>query len=174
MKIEQMTLYDIESDIQRIEAVITTPIFALENHEHPLRQAAFTELIICLNDLLQKSKSLGVPVTFNDDVVITKDVSDITDAVNKLRNAICHISSPLNLLINTKDSKIKPVFGILYGKVQAVFVIAGEEMMSSDYEDDLCFTYGNLKLYLRRHIFRAFDEVKQNLLPLISGDTTLK
>ncbi|MGI8638778.1 MAG: hypothetical protein ACR2MG_02340 [Pyrinomonadaceae bacterium] len=166
--VDQLTLSDIQSDISRIESVLCTTIFALENHQHPLRQAAFTELIVCLNDLLQKAKSFGVPVTFSDDIVLTNKILDITDTVNSVRNAVCHIPSPLNLLVKNEETQIKSVFGILYGKVPSVIVFKGEDILSSDYEDDICFTFGKFKLYLKRHIWRAFDEVKENLLPIIS------
>lgn len=40
-------------------------------------------------------------------------------------------------------------------------------MYKSDYEDDVCFFFGKAKIYLSRHIIRAYKEATQALRPLL-------
>ncbi|MFQ5431942.1 MAG: hypothetical protein ACE5EN_05500 [Nitrospinota bacterium] len=43
----------------------------------------------------------------------------------------------------------------------------GNFEQASDYNDDTCFFFGAQKIYLKRHIVRAFEESKSKLLPLL-------
>ena len=173
MPVDPIVISDIQSDIERIERILGTYIFYLENRKHPLRFAAFTELMVCLNDLLQKAKDLGVPVSFDDDVqqnIKTKGgaTPNITDLVNALRNAICHISSPLNLIPNEIGATIKQVFFVGYGKFEPVFYVRDKPVgQSSKYEDEITIAYGDIQIYYFRHIHRAYKEAKENLLPFL-------
>lgn len=169
MDIDSFTESEIKSDIKRIKATLESNIFAPENSGHPLLEASFTELIVCLNDLLQKAKDLGVPVTFSDDIVKMDKVNDITDTVSKIRNAVCHISSPLRFHTKTEQQMINISFVVLYGKVS--FAKIDEIEIRSDFADDVCFMYGAFKLYLNRHIIRAYVEACQKVLPLLSNNS---
>src|SRR5215204_4396057 len=81
-------------DILRIRKVMESGIFEPENRKHPLRQSAFTEVIILLHDLLQKAKLQNLRVAFTDDVDTSLwDVRDITDLVRHVRDGVCHIDS---------------------------------------------------------------------------------
>ncbi len=68
-------------DMIRVQAILKSNIFASENAKHPLKQSAFTELMICLHDLLQKSKKSGVEVEFTDEFnePIHKSIDKIID-----------------------------------------------------------------------------------------------
>ena len=57
------------------------------------QRVVFLILMIELNDLLQFLKLHGFPVNFW--VVGENKTEDITDLVNNIRNAACHIRSPL-------------------------------------------------------------------------------
>jgi hypothetical protein len=174
-----MQRMDIESDVRRIENVLSADIFRPEHFRHPLRSAAFTELIICLNDLLQKAKDLGEPVTFRDDIPSTitrKDGNsvDITDFVAMVRNAVCHVSSGTHFLIKTEQYKIKSSYDIIFGKRELFELGDGQVLGQTLYDDDFCFNFGKLQLYFHRHIIRSFEEARHKLLPLISSNTFLQ
>jgi hypothetical protein len=136
---------EITYDIYRISKVMGSGIFEPGNRRHPLRQSAFTEVIILLHDLLQKAKDCNVPVSFTDEVDTSlPDVNDITDLVAKVRNGVCHINSKNH----RTDKSPKSTFN------------------QSFVGDDLCFRVGRYKLLLEAHIIRAFKEVRQNLRPV--------
>jgi len=156
------TRFEIQVDILRLETILNCGIFNQEQFSHPLRQSAFTELMICLNDLLQKSKNEGLRIAFTDNVDITPDISDITDLVNTIRNAVCHIHSPSHMLTDT----IKFTFNTAYGKGAVAKI--NDIVITSDFPDDIAFFFGKERIYMKRHIHRAFLEAKDKLLPLIS------
>lgn len=168
-KIDFFTKSEIETDIRRIEKILDCGIFSQENARHPLFQSAFIELVIRLRDLLYKSEALGKRIDFTEDVVVLEDkngnkvVEDVTDAVAFVRNAACHIESDKNLL--DKDRQIATIFNVAIGKTKLMKI--NDKELASDYEDDICFFYGEQKLYLKRHIVRAFEEAKKSLIKKI-------
>lgn len=152
---------EILMDVRRIQEILKTNIFAPENAMHPLKQSAFTELMICLHDLLQKCKKSSVPVEFTEAVDITADVSNVTDLVSSIRGAVCHITSKTHQL---HDEGGKFTFNVNYGA--GTFGLIGCVEIRSDFADDVCFFFGKRRIYLKRHIIRAFEEAKANLIPL--------
>ena len=171
-----LLIYDIRSDIERIEIVLAQFPFAPVNCRNPFRQAALTEILVCLNDLLQKARDLNTPVTFIDGIppeVTLKNGKpiDITDYVNMIRNAVCHVSSGTHILVHSKVYKLKSSYNIIYGnKGSAVVTSDGESLFQPLYADDFCFNFGRLLLYYNRHILRAFNEAKWKFLPLLSSN----
>ena len=157
----------IEQDICRIEELLRTEIFNTDNISNPLRRSAFTEMFIHLADLLKKCEIYSSRISFTDDVIITPEVKDITDLVINVRNALCHISSNNHMIKNTN---LVITNNVVRGK--GILFKSGDIVVASDYDDDICYCFGNLKLYFKRHIIRAFREAKQELLPLISHDRT--
>lgn len=154
--------FEIEHDISRIKAILDTDIFAQENMSHPLIPSAFTELIICLNDLLQKSDDLAKSrVSFTDDIEITAKLKDITDLVSKVRNAVCHIPSGAHQIENTD---LIFTFNVIYG--EGTLAQFGAHSFRSEYTDEVCFFFGTNRIYLKRHIIRAFQEAKHKLVQL--------
>ena len=150
---------DIDDDIHRIETVLATNIFEPQNSNQPLLTAAITEVIICLNDFLQKLKDFGFPVTFTDDVPIIDDIEDITDLTNKIRNALVHISSKTHFL----NEHVKTGRNVIYYQKTTNNIVLGGTPLVCDYDDDVCFFFGKIKIYLHRHILRALAEAKANL-----------
>ncbi len=122
-------------------------------------------LFVCLDDLLQKASKAtpgDLRVRFTDDVPISEGVNDVTDLINKARNAAVHISSPLRLA----EPNLQ-VTSVQMGKVR--FIKTPNLELNTDYENDVAIFYGKYRIYLFRHIFRAFYEVKGKLLPLIAS-----
>ena len=162
VSIEYFTAADIAQDIHRIETVYGTNIFGPSSAGHPLVKSAFIEVMVCLRDLMAKTDIYADRITFTDDMVVTPKIRDITDLITFVRNALCHIESDNNFAI---PDQIKASFDITYGKGSDNRA-HGMELVS-EYTDDICFFFGLHKIYLRRHILRAFEETKKQLEPLL-------
>ena len=122
MAVDFSTQSDIRRSIKRIKQLISSNIFAPTNAQNILVESAFIELCILLNDLLAKTAKYSNRVVFTDDVtIIPKQVEDVTDLVSKVRNAVCHISSPLHLVV--APNMLGASFNILYGKVSGAVKI---------------------------------------------------
>jgi hypothetical protein len=152
-------------NIVRIETIINSGIFEPALSSHPLCQSAFTELMICLHDLLKKCKDANVPVIFTDKVDITPRIRNVTDLVYQVRNAVCHTTSKHHEVSHAGRTLIF-TFNVSYKK--GTWMNFGEIEIKSDFDDDVCFFFGTLRIYLKRHIIRALEEAKRNLFPLIS------
>ena len=142
----------IESNITDIKVLLETGVFSapiLRSFQEPV----FVSTILKLNDLLQKFQILDQRINFDDDI----NSGDITDLVNKIRNAICHLNSDENLL--DKKARIKFVFNVAIGKVNVID--ANGKTAKSDYNDDIAFFYGEHRIYLKRHILRCLNEAEE-------------
>lgn len=162
--IDFFTAGDILQDVDRIDKILRSNIFSDKNAHHPLVKSAFTELMICANDLTHKAIKYGSRVSFTDDVVVTPNIPDVTALIKFIRDAMCHIHIYNHFVV---PDLIKASFFVMYGKGTHVpFVPDHGIVLVSDYEDDICFFFGLHKIYLRRHIVRATDEACQQLFPL--------
>ncbi len=140
----------IRSDIGDVRILLSTGIFNAPVLR-PFQEPVFVSIILKLDDLLQKFRILNQRINFKDDI----SSGDITDLVNKIRNAICHLNSDENLLDEKTQTKF--VFNTLVGKVNAVKI--GENIVAkSDYDDDIAFFYGEHRIYLKRHLIRVLNE----------------
>lgn len=148
--------------MRRIEELLGCGIFAPENSQNPLVRSALAELLILVRDLLAKTKLYAEPVTFMDDVNITGKVNNVSEAIKFIRDAICHVDSDNH---NHEECDARLSYNIAYGKCNLMKI--GEVEIKSDYDDDVCFFFGSQKLYLNRHIIRAYNEAKIKLLPLV-------
>ena len=143
----------IETNIRDVINFINSGVFnasVLKIFQEPV----FISIIIKLDDLLQKFRILEHRINFNDDIIS----GDVTDLVNKIRNAICHLNSPENIL--DRETQTKFVFNILIGKVNAL-QIDENIVAKSDYEDDIAFYYGSSRIYLKRHVIRVLNEAEK-------------
>ncbi len=149
----------IESNINDVENLLSTGVFS-DAILRPFQESVFVSVILKLDDLLQKLRILDERLSFTDDVAS----GDITDLVKNIRNAICHLNSPENML--DKENQIKFVFNIAMGKSNLISI--GEKIIRSDYDDDMAFFYGESRIYLKRHLIRLLKEAKdtyQKLYP---------
>ena len=152
------TKSDIETSFRRIETLLQCGIFLPENSQNPLVQSALAELLIRIRDLMAKSKKYSSPVEFSDDVNTTDKITNVSDSIKFIRDAICHIDSNNH---NHDECNARLSYNIGYGKCNLMKI--GEIEIKSDYEDDVCFFFGSQKLYLNRHLRRAYKEAKSNL-----------
>lgn len=163
MELNFFTRADIESTFRRIGQILGTGIFHPNSSGHPLVQSAFIELLIRARDLMAKTEQLASRITFDDDVIKTSQVKDVTDLITFVRDAACHPESDKHFL---EPKNIKATFLVAYGKCNLAQF--GELSLKSDYEDDVCFFYGPQRIYLHRHILRAVDEASGKLRPLLA------
>lgn len=154
-------MQDCQSSIERIRQLLGCGIFHPARSQHVLHDSAFTELMICLRDLLHKSEKYARRIDFTDDVLTNKYVNDVTDAVTAMRDACCHINSFKRVF----DDHGNRGFMVGYGKCD---LYEGQGVhYTADYEDDTAFFFGSNRLYLNRHIIRTFNEAVALLTPLL-------
>lgn len=144
---------EIETSIQRCIDIFNSEIFANENFRSPLIEPCVIMLLIKMNDVLQKLREDGKRIDFTEDVQFINGIKDVTDLINKARNAACHISSGANYVAPQKR-----VFASVWGRCPQALNIDGA-LYGSDYEDDIAFFHGPLRVYLKRHLHRALLEV---------------
>ncbi|WP_213761749.1 hypothetical protein [Caballeronia sp. dw_19] len=120
--------------------------------QSPLLEPAVTQLLIWMNDLLQRADDRGSRITFADEMV--PDTGDITDLISKMRNAACHMKSK-NTVLDFGSIR----FGVLFGRVPNAIQYNNEIALSSDYEDDVAVYFGKYRVYLRRQAYRALNEL---------------
>jgi hypothetical protein len=159
-----LTKSDIEVSFRRIETLFQCGIFLPENSQNPLVRSALAELLIRVRDLIAKSKKYSSPVEFSDDVNTTNEITNVSDAIKFIRDAICHIDSDNH---NHEECGARMSYNIGYGKRNLIKI--GDVEIKSDYEDDVCFFFGSQKLYLNRHLKRAYKEAKANLGPVLAN-----
>ncbi|NIF72781.1 hypothetical protein F3J16_21725 [Burkholderia sp. Ap-962] len=132
-------------------------VFDPDQRGNPALQSVIIHQLICLNDLLQKASKDGARVNFSDHVTQTDKIKDVTDLVRECRNAACHIGSTLSDVDFGKFA-----FVAIRGKGDAI-VFNGEPAAGNEFDDDIAIYYGNMRIYVRRHIARALREVKTAL-----------
>lgn len=153
---------DIEENCRRISEIINSNIFSPANSRNPFVKSAFIELLVCMRDLMFKTEKFAARISFDDDVVKTAKVNDVTDLIKFVRDALCHPEIEHHYLI---PGSIKATFNICIGK--GTLMSIGDITLKSDYDDDVCFFFGAQKIYLTRHIIRAFEEARKKLAPLL-------
>jgi hypothetical protein len=154
---------DCQGDILRIQELLACGVFN-RSADNPLRQSAFIELVICLRDLLHKADKYSKRIDFTEDILQNEYVKDVTDAVTAIRNACCHIDS---FNRNFDDFGNRGAYIVLFGRGR--LVTFGDLQVRNDYDDDVAFYYGKNRLYLKRHIIRAFHEAVQSLSPFLTA-----
>lgn len=164
MDIKIQTREEIKFDIDRIAEILQFDIFKPENRNHPLMLSALTEILVRLRDLLWKSEKLAKRVSFQDDVIIRGKVTDVTDLVVFVRDAVCHLNSKEH---DHDQIKARVSFNVIFGKGR--LLRSGPLRVESSYENDIAFFFGPQRLYLNRHIVRAFEEARDNLLPICTS-----
>ncbi len=116
-------------------------------------EAGMALLLVNLNDLVQRARSVGQPLVFTEHVDTSEDVANISELVTRCRNAACHVwgrSSDISSasLHFTRISGYYPRATVLDGKV-----------LGCDFHDDIAVYYGRYRIYLNRHIGRAVREL---------------
>ena len=134
MNIEFYVKSEIESNISRIDELINSGIFKPENMSSLFFKSAFIEVLICLRDLMYKAEKYSSRVSFDEDVVKTTSIKDVSDVIKYVRDALCHFDSENHYLI---QDKVKASYNVIFGKNKWIQI--GDIQLISDYEDDICF-----------------------------------
>ncbi len=151
------TKTQLETALYRVKELINTGIFNTPILR-TFQESVFTEIIIKLWDLTQKLSFFKKRVDFKEDI----NEGDITDLVRRIRYAVCHVDSGEHMLKN--EQQIKFTFNVAFGKVNLAS-INGKKIVS-DYEDDICFFFGENKIYLKRHIIKCIQEAEKKIQEL--------
>jgi|SRR5438552_6368805 len=155
---------EVESAIGRIDKLFGSGIFNTKNAGSPLFRAAFVELLVNLRDLMYKTEKYAARIAFTDDVSVTEQVKDVTGLIKYVRDALCHPDSDNHYI---EKGNIKATFNVCFGKGTLLKMPDFEQ--SNPYEDDTCFFFGSQRIFLRRHIVRAYEEAKGKLVPLLKN-----
>lgn len=161
--IDFLTAADIRNSFSRIDALFESKIFHQDNFDNPLVESALMELLIRLRDLMAKSAKFVKPVEFSDDIIVTNSVKNVSEAIKFIRDAMCHIDSKNH---NYRECNARLSYNVVYGKCNIIKI--GNVEIKSEYDNDVCFFFGEQKLYLLRHIQRAYEEAKDNLEPILA------
>lgn len=145
------------SEMQRCAELFNSHVFT--NHQI-FTQSAFIEILVRLNYILQELSKKNNRVVWADDVQTDKNIKDITDLINNLRNAACHSDSPRNFISN---SNIKFVFNTFAGKCPNAVKIGENISLGNEYQDDTAFYYRDKRIYLVRHIKRLLEELPNEI-----------
>jgi hypothetical protein len=113
MDIDFFSKSEIESSFNRINAILGTNIFDKENSKNLLLKSAFIELLTCLHDLMCKTEKYSSRISFDEDIVKTDEITDITDVIKYMRDALCHVDSDSHYL---EEGDKKAIFNIIYGE----------------------------------------------------------
>lgn len=151
---------EVSQSLQVIHGLLSSGIFHPQNASHVFLRSAFIDLLISLRALMYKSERYAKRISFNDDVLVADKVNDVSDLIKYVRDAVCHPDSD-----NHKIEGNIATFNVIFGK--GCLLQIGDFRQESLYEDDIYFTFGDQGIYLKRHIVRAYQEAKENLMPLI-------
>lgn len=162
MPIDHTVQSEIRSDIHRIETVLGSGIFDAGRASNPLFLSALTEVLIRVRDLLAKAEKHTQRVSFTDDVIVKGKVNDVTGLVAFIRDAVCHIDSDKH---DHDEVQARVSFNVVFGK--ACLAEINGIRIESEYGDDVAFFFGPQRLYLRRHLVRAYKEAEASLRPLL-------
>ncbi|MEH6435593.1 hypothetical protein [Massilia sp. DD77] len=116
-------------------------------------EACVAMLLVNLHDLLQTARAIGKPLVFAEYLDPKEDATNITELVAKCRNAACHVW--------TKSSATKSTVYRFYrvaGYCPRATVL-DDKALGCDYHDDVALYYGRHRLYLKRHVLRAIEEL---------------
>lgn len=165
------TKADVQSSLRRVEELLGCGILAQEHMGNVLFRAAFVEILINMRDLMFKCSRYSERIAFDDDVKKASypnpngkgewQLKDVSDLLKYVRDAICHPDSQNHYV---DGGNIKFSFNVAFGSGR--IMQTPDDEFTSDYDDDICFFFGGQKIYLKRHIVRAFEEAKAKLTPL--------
>lgn len=154
---------DIESSISQLDKIFACRILSVGSAGNVLFRAAFIETLVLLRDLMYKAEKYATRISFVDDVQITDRVKDVTELIKYVRDALCHPDSDNHYL---EAGNIKASFNVIFGA--GIILKMPNFEQSSPYSDDTCFFFGSRRIFLHRHILRAYTEAKDKLLPLLA------
>ena len=127
------------------------------------KPSVLTEVLIHLKDLMAKANTRGRRINFTDDIKLHDGlkINDITDLISNFRDVYCHINS-------SRKFKVKIAYSFIEIRGRRVYSL--DKSIKSDYDDDIAYILGPCILYLKRHIERSFEEIKDVFNDLIGAN----
>lgn len=139
------------SAIEKVHSILKVNIFSA--NPNWLSEASFTLMIIHLKDVCQLLARCGYRISAAEDLPEGKD---LTDHINDVRNAVCHIGSPLRHLSFGSLS-----FGAMTCK--GTLLSTPEFDLSNPHDDDIAVFYGRHRIFMRRHVWKATEDAVSHL-----------
>lgn len=156
MNLNDTTKSRIRASIREAQEIINSKV--LESH-NPFWNSSISRFLIIMRDLIKKSeKYLNKRIDFMDDVKIDLDIKDVTDLITYYRNAVCHPEADNLTSFEIDNSKVETSFNVIFGKGNLLQI--GSFTFDNEYEDDVAINFADKKLLLKRHLIRAFCELK--------------
>ena len=129
---------------QLLQALVAYKIVA----QHALFFSVITELLIHLRDLcsLASKPPVNIKLTWTDDITPCKSYSDITELIAFFRDGFCHSNAYHAALPGNKYSLQRAI------------------IPRKPYSDDTAIFLGENRIFLFRHIGRAFEELRASFV----------
>jgi hypothetical protein len=142
--------FDVAQAIRKCRALIDT----LGQYDLPdeTGEACVLMLLVNLHDLLQAAKATGKALTFADHIEPDAEAANITELVAKCRNAACHVWGRSNPGYDAFR------FHRIAGYCPRATVV-DDKTLGCEYHDDVAIYYGTCRIYLRRHLARALEQL---------------
>jgi len=153
---------EITVGLKRLDELLESRILWELPAKYNFRKSVFIEVLIHLKDLLIKASNLDKRITFTDDIVPDRvlRITDVTDLISNFRDASCHSDS-----YRRKAGGATLFFNEMRGKAGLAKI--NDVEIKNPYDDEIAFNMGQNVLLLKRHIERAYTEVKAVLEPLL-------
>ncbi|TAJ55812.1 MAG: hypothetical protein EPN60_00825 [Nevskiaceae bacterium] len=156
------TKKELSTSFLRIEEVRSSGILSSDGTRSPLFKSAIIELLIYINDMLEKADAMGLRVTLTEHLPGWTSVRDVTELVARCRDAACHVSAGQEFFERNKFS-----FALVVGLVPEAVQI-DDALRGCDFEDDIAVFFGAYRLYLRRNLLDAYTLAVRALQPLVN------
>ncbi len=114
---------------------------------------------------MYKTEKYGSRIAFTDDVLVTETVKDVSDLIKYVRDALCHPDSDNHYV---EKGNIRASFNVAFRK-GVLYKTRGWEQ-ANPYADDICFFFGRQRIFMNRHIRRAYKESMAQLEPLLHAN----
>ncbi|WP_413625584.1 hypothetical protein [Luteibacter sp. Lutesp34] len=145
-------LYDMDRSLQICKGISKHWKVHIRPFPDPLFEASITLFLIRLHHLLMRADRGGRRLRFADDMPIGFD-GDITDLISAARNAACHSETGRH----TRADGTRFQFITIDGKGR---IDVGGIVAENMYKDDIAIFFGDLRIYVWRHLLRALIEIE--------------
>lgn len=141
-------------DIEEMRRLLATGVIDKDVRD-PIFWAVVTRMFILVLSLVVRSQKLtGKPISFTDDVIAKGRVRNASDLIRFARDSLCHTDSDNHLVWAGAG------FSSFCAKRGRGEIFPD---MECQYEDDTALFFGDQRVYLQRHLIRAFEEAVLNL-----------
>lgn len=139
---------------ERVRVLMKCEVFEPRIDRHNVYfWSVLTEILIHVRNLIHYAQIWGERLVWKDK--LWPDDKDITNMIISCRDALCHTMA--NKIMGDYERELAFVKNVIVGK--GTTAIVNGVTIVSEFDDDALILTGEGKLYLKRHIFRAFHEL---------------